>query len=130
MMIGRIAFSSKLPCEPAKATAVSSPMTWMHTITIASHWVGLTLPGMIEQPGSLAGSISSPRPQRGPEASQRMSLAIFIRPTASPRNVAPAATIASEPPWASNLFGAVTNGLPVSCRDPGGDLLAEIRRVR
>ena len=87
----------------------------MHTITMASHWVGLTLPGMIELPGSLAGNISSPIPHRGPEASQRMSLAIFIRLTARPRNVALAATIPSKPPWASNLFGAVTNDLPVSC---------------
>ena len=45
MMIGRIALSSKLPWLPANATALSSPMTWMQTITIASHWVGLTLPG-------------------------------------------------------------------------------------
>ena len=36
MMIGRIALSSKLPWLPAKATALSSPITWMQTITIAS----------------------------------------------------------------------------------------------
>jgi hypothetical protein len=35
--------------------------------------------GMIDQPGSFSGRRSSPRPQRGPEASQRMSLAIFRR---------------------------------------------------
>ena len=79
MMIGRIALSSKLPWLPATATALSSPMTWMQIITIASHWVGLTFPGMIEEPGSFAGRTSSASPQRGPEASQRMSLAIFIR---------------------------------------------------
>ena len=39
MMIGRIAFSSKLPCEPANAMALSSDKTWMQTITMASHWV-------------------------------------------------------------------------------------------
>ena len=60
----------------------------MQTMTMASHWVGLTLPGMIEEPGSLAGRISSPIPQRGPEASQRMSLAIFISGTASARSPA------------------------------------------
>ena len=49
----------------------------------ASHWVGLTLPGMIELPGSFSGMRSSPRPERGPEASQRTSLAIFISAAAS-----------------------------------------------
>jgi hypothetical protein len=38
--------------------------------------------GMIDEPGSFAGKTSSSKPQRGPEASQRMSLAIFttLRP--------------------------------------------------
>ena len=55
MMMGRMVLSSKLPWLPAKATAVSSPMTWMQIMTMASHWVGLTLPGMMELPGSLSG---------------------------------------------------------------------------
>ena len=59
--------------------ATSLPITWAQTMVSASHWVGLTLPGMIELPGSLAGRSSSPRPQRGPEPSRRTSLAIFIR---------------------------------------------------
>jgi hypothetical protein len=33
-------------------------------MVIASHCVGLTLPGMIEEPGSFSGRISSPRPER------------------------------------------------------------------
>ena len=33
----------------------------------------------MEEPGSLAGKLISPRPHLGPEASQRISLAIFIR---------------------------------------------------
>ena len=53
------------------------------TMVIASHWVGFTLPGMIDEPGSFSGSTISPRPQRGPDASQRMSLAIFISEAAS-----------------------------------------------
>ena len=44
---------------------------------------GLTLPGMIDEPGCNSGRISSPMPQRGPEPIQRMSLAIFIRLTAT-----------------------------------------------
>ena len=78
MMTGLLTFSSKLPRAPATATAVSLPSTWMQTIIMASLWVGLTLPGMIEDPGSLAGSTSSPSPLRGPEPSQRMSSAILV----------------------------------------------------
>src|SRR6266852_2739001 len=81
---------------------------------IASHSVGLTLPGMIDEPGSFSGSSSSPKPQRGPEASQRISLAIFISDTARPRKPAIAATIASSEPCAANLLGAVRNGRPVN----------------
>ena len=65
MITGRIAFSSKLPWLPAKATAESSPSTWMAIITIASHWVGLTLPGMIEEPGSFWGSLQFGEPGSG-----------------------------------------------------------------
>ncbi len=54
------------------------PNTCTATIVMASHWVGFTFPGMMEEPGSFSGIVSSPKPQRGPEASQRMSLAIFI----------------------------------------------------
>ena len=77
MMIGRIALSSKLPWAPAEATIESSPITCRQTITIASCWVGLTLPGMIEEPGSFSGSLSSSNPARGPEEMSRMSFAIL-----------------------------------------------------
>src|SRR4028118_990607 len=40
--------------------------------------VGLTLPGMIELPGSFSGSLSSPRPQRGPEPRTRVRLALSV----------------------------------------------------
>ncbi len=51
----------------------------MQTISMASACVGFTLPGMIDEPGSFGGRISSPSPLRGPEPSQRMSSAIFDR---------------------------------------------------
>jgi hypothetical protein len=38
---------------------------------------------MIELPGSFSGIVISPSPERGPEASQRTSLAIFISVVAS-----------------------------------------------
>ena len=41
------------------------PMTCAQTIVSASHCVGLTLPGMIDEPGSFSGSEISPRPERG-----------------------------------------------------------------
>ena len=78
----------------------------------ASHCVGFTLPGMIELPGSFSGIVISPRPQRGPEASQRTSLAIFMSEAASVLSAPCANTSASCAASASNLFGAVTKGMP------------------
>ena len=52
-------------------------------MVMASHWVGFTLPGMMELPGSFSGMISSPIPHRGPDAIQRTSFAIFISAVAS-----------------------------------------------
>ena len=106
--------SWKCPCEPAKATAASLPNTWTQTIVSASHCVGFTLPGMIELPGSFSGIEISPMPHRGPEASQRMSLAILKRAIARPRSAALTSTMASWAARAENLFGADTNGWPVS----------------
>ncbi len=83
-------------------------------MVMASHWVGLTLPGMMELPGSFSGMRISPRPQRGPEASQRTSLAIFIRLAASALSAPWAKTRSSFEVRAWNLFSAVTNVLPVS----------------
>ena len=44
---------------------------------MASHCVGLTLPGIIEEPGSFDGKINSPMPHLGPEASILISFAIL-----------------------------------------------------
>ena len=38
---------------------------------------GFTLPGMIDEPGCLAGRLISRRPQRGPDESSRRSLQTF-----------------------------------------------------
>ena len=79
----------------------------------ASHWVGLTLPGMMELPGSLAGMSISARPQRGPEASQRTSLAIFMRLAARALSAPWAKVTASLLVSAWNLFGEVLKACPV-----------------
>jgi hypothetical protein len=123
-------FSSKLPWLPATITATSLPMTWTHTMVRASDWVGFTFPGMIEDPGSFSGSSSSPRPLRGPEPSQRTSLAIFISEAASVRMAPCANTSASWAASAANGFGAASKGSPVSsailaatfCPKPSGAL--------
>ena len=88
-------------------------MTCTATIVADSHCVGLTLPGMIELPGSFDGIVISPRPQRGPLASQRTSLAIFMRFVASPFKAPCAKTISSFAESAWNLFGAVRKSSPV-----------------
>ena len=113
-IIGRNTFSSKLPEAPPKLMATSLPNTWQHSMVSASLCVGLTLPGMIDEPGSFSGMLISPMPLRGPLASQRTSLAIFIRLAASVLSAPCACTSASAAAIASNLLGAVTNGRPVS----------------
>src|ERR1039458_4017358 len=60
MITGLYTLSSKLPCDPPNPTAAVAPCTCTHTIVIASHCVGFTLPGMIDDPGSFSGITSSP----------------------------------------------------------------------
>ena len=112
MHTGMKTLSSKLPWEAAMPTATSLPMTCTATMVMASHWVGLTLPGMMEEPGSFSGMKISPRPSRGPEASQRTSLAIFIRSAASALSAPCAKTSSSLLVRAWNLLGAVTRSCP------------------
>ena len=102
--------SSKWPWLPANMIAALLPKIWTHTWVSASHWVGLTLPGMIDEPGSFSGSDSSPSPERGPEPSKRMSLAILNSAAATVLSAPWQNTIASCAASASNLLGAVVNG--------------------
>ncbi len=95
-------------------TATSLPITWAHTMESASGWVGLTFPGMMEEPGSLSGMIISPIPLRGPELSILISLAIFIRDTAVLFRAPLNSTTASWAARDSNLLGAETKGNPVN----------------
>src|SRR3546814_222234 len=92
----------------------SSDLTWAATIVSISHCVGLTLPGMIELPGSFSGSLSSPRPQRGPEPIRRISLAILVSDTASVLSAADRWTRTSFEARASTLLPALSKGRPVS----------------
>ena len=81
---------------------------------MASHWVGFTFPGIIEEPGSFAGKTTSPIPERGPLANQRRSLAILNKDTATVFSALDSSTMLSWPPSASNLFSAVRKGRSVS----------------
>ena len=72
---------------PSKFEAMASVDALVHahgalktlaaSMVSASHWVGLTLPGMIDEPGSFSGISSSAKPARGPHDIRRMSLAIL-----------------------------------------------------
>ena len=102
-------------------------MTCAATMVSASHCVGLTLPGMMDDPGSFSGRLSSPRPQRGPEPRYRMSLAIFIKLTASVLSAPDDSTTASCAANASNCeAGRPRTGQCISCYRAGrgteGDL--------
>src|SRR5438445_520245 len=101
MMSGLNTFSSKFPEAPPILIATSLPSTWAQSIAIASDCVGLTLPGMIELPGSFSGIEISPIPQRGPLASQRTSFAILV---------SDAATVFSAPwPFTRASFAALAS---------------------
>ena len=125
MQTGMNTFSSKLPWLAAMPTATSLPMTCTATIVTASHCVGLTLPGMMEEPGSFSGMKISPSPSRGPEASQRTSFAIFIMSAASALSAPCANTISSLLVSAWNLFSAVRNSRPVSAETSSATLTSK-----
>ena len=74
---------------------------------------GFTFPGMLEEPGWTGGNFSSPRPQRGPEPSQRTSLAIFVSAEEAAPSAPPKKTQASRPPICSKKFRAGRTGIPV-----------------
>ena len=58
-------------------TEVWLPITCKQSIVMASHCVGLTFPGIIDDPGSFSGSWISPNPDLGPDPKSLMSLAIL-----------------------------------------------------
>ena len=69
---------------------------------------------MIDEPGSLAGTLSSAKPARGPHDIRRMSLPILYSVVASVRIAPEKCTRASWLPCTVNLLGAVTKGRLVS----------------
>ena len=105
---GREVHTSNCPLAPATLTAVWFPITCAATIVNASHWVGLTFPGIILLPGSFSGRLNSPSPQRGPEPRYRMSFAIFINEQAITLSAPWVSTRASWAAKASNWVKVIT----------------------
>ena len=64
-MTGSMTLSSRLPAAPPKATAASLPITWATTWQTASGMTGLTLPGMIDEPGLQVGDVDLAQPGSG-----------------------------------------------------------------
>jgi hypothetical protein len=127
---GRKTLSSSWPRIAPIVIAVSLPITCAATCVTDSHSTGLTLPGMIEDPGWSDGRRSSPSPARGPLASRRTSSAIFASDAAIVLSAPLASSAASRAPWASKWSRASTNSSAVSdetvaitrAANPGGAL--------
>ena len=63
ILLARDLAPSKYPrCRILKFRCLSRPAACEQTMVRASHCVGFTLPGMIEEPGSFSGRSSSPKP--------------------------------------------------------------------
>ena len=98
---GSMALSCSWPASAARVTVRSLPITWKAIWLITSGITGLTFPGMIDEPGCIAGSLISPKPARGPLLRRRRSLQILESLTAmrfrTPENVtkAPMSDVAS-----------------------------------
>ena len=125
---GIATLSSKLPVAPAQAIVASLPITRAPTMMTASGMTGLTLPGMIDEPGCRSGMCSSPRPVFGPDPIQRRSLQILVSETAMTRRAPDASTSPSRAPCASKWSFASVIGSPESAASDGDDLLREARR--
>ncbi len=76
-MIGSMTFNSSWPASEAMAMVTSLPMMSKQIWLTISGMTGLTLPGMIDEPGCILGRLISFRPVRGPEDSRRKSLQIL-----------------------------------------------------
>src|SRR5262245_51318170 len=76
-MTGSNTLSCNWPASALIETVRSLPITRQQTLLTTSGITGLTLPGMIDEPGCFGGRLISRNPQRGPEESSRKSLHTF-----------------------------------------------------
>ena len=112
---GLYTFNWKWPWVHANVTEFRRPITCAHTIDKASHWVGLIFPGIIDEPGSLAGSIISEIPLLGPEANTLISFAILNNALVKISTPDITSINTSWDARDSYLLGADLNGSFVSC---------------
>ena len=97
----------------------------------ASAWVGLTLPGMIELPGSFSGQaeFAEARP-RGPLPNRRKIVGDLGQADGQHVQRAPTARPSCRgSPEPRTCFGAVTNGMPVSVASSAAIASAKPARV-
>lgn len=111
---GLYTFSCSTPPAQPTVTATALPITCAHAMARASHCVGFTLPGIMDEPGSLAGRESSPRPQRGPDASSLRSLAILVSEHAMVLSAPETSAMASWADMPSKRLLVKTKGSPVT----------------
>src|SRR5271156_5649767 len=76
--IGTQTFNSNCPPWAASVMVESFPITLKHAIVSISAIAGLTLPGIIDEPGCIAGIDISFRPEYGPDPISLMSFATLI----------------------------------------------------
>src|SRR6476620_706494 len=106
-------------------------MIWKQIWLTSSGMTGLTLPGMIDEPGCIGGRLISFNPQRGPDESQRRSLQILEICTAARLIVAAICANAPESCVVSTRLNAFFSGSPVivarccvtRSAEPGGLLM-------
>ncbi len=94
-------------------TAASNPTTWQQAWMTASGITGLTLPGMMLDPGWTAGNVISARPALGPDPIQRRSLQTFITEIAMTRKTPEISTKASLLDCASMADAGAVSAMPV-----------------
>ena len=112
-MMGSKTLSSSCPASDAMVTVRSLPMTLKAIWLTTSGMTGLTLPGMIDEPGCIGGRLISLIPARGPDESRRRSLEIFDSLIASRFTADEYITNAPVSWVASTRFAARTTSRPV-----------------
>ncbi|OQA26267.1 MAG: hypothetical protein BWY59_01443 [Verrucomicrobia bacterium ADurb.Bin345] len=113
-MSGIWVFNSNCPMLHASAITCSLPITCRQAMFAASQMLGFTLPGMMDEPGSTAGSTISANPVFGPDASSRRSLQILCTSIAASFS-APAISAMSVRNWVISIpFSAPSYVVEVS----------------
>src|ERR1700736_6360819 len=112
-MMGSNALSCSCPASAAILIVTSLPTTSNATWLTTSGMTGLTLPGMMLEPGCTAGRLISLNPDRGPEDNSRRSLQILDNLSAVRFSTPDSCTNAPTSWVASTRSGAVVSENPL-----------------